>query len=149
MFNNAGRKIKGLALVIFWILVIGSVVLGIIAFSTIMDLIENGFLRFLLTLVIIGLLVLIAWLVTILLYGFGELIEKTSDIDKFLRYGNSSSLGSIRSDSSNSNWLSSANKQSRSYDNAKVPLGSIKCPDCGSIENATHTLCYNCGAKLK
>lgn len=79
MFNNIGRKIKGLAKFIFWVISIISIVGGaIIAFSTITN--SNAESSQKIASIIIGILtavggVILAWLQNFLLYGFGELID--------------------------------------------------------------------------
>lgn len=65
MYDEVGGKIKTLAKVIAWVGIIASVVVGIVTIST-------G----------VGILVLIlgplfSWLSTLVLYGFGQLIENT------------------------------------------------------------------------
>ncbi len=73
MFNNVGDKIKGLAMTTFIIGTIAAVLLGIAVIVVNEELALVGVL-------IIGLGILIAWLSNLLLYGFGELVEKTCEI---------------------------------------------------------------------
>ena len=76
MFNNVGRKIKGLAVFFAWVGIIVSLIAGIGIFvygSQITDNIE-----------ILGIVLIIvgpiaSWLSSLALYGFGQLIEN-SDI---------------------------------------------------------------------
>lgn len=73
MFSNIGGKIKTLAQVVTWVGIIASVITGLILVSEDDDLI------------LIGLLVMVAgsltfWISSFLLYGFGELIVKTTEI---------------------------------------------------------------------
>ena len=75
MFNEVGKKIKGLAKGLFVVEAIGAVIAGIGVIS------EGG------DSVIIGLLTMIigpavAWVCALLLYGFGELIDKVCDIEE-------------------------------------------------------------------
>ena len=79
MFDNIGSKIKGLASIITWIGIIISVILGIVLMCL-------GK-----TFVIVGLCVLffgalMSWISSFLLYGFGELIERTCRIDDYLNF---------------------------------------------------------------
>lgn len=84
MFNNIGRKIKGVAKVFFGIDVALSVILGIVVMIICMSAAryngEMAAIGFLLFIIITGLGILFAWLGTIILYGYGELISKTSEL---------------------------------------------------------------------
>lgn len=80
MFDNIGGKIKGLAEIITWIGIIASVVTGAAAIWINGEADEG---------IIVGLLImafgsLLSWLMSFLLYGFGELIYKTSVIASIL-----------------------------------------------------------------
>ena len=71
MFKNIGRKIKVLAQVVFWVGVIGSCVAGLVVMAEM----ESA----------IGLLIMLGGGATALIsgwlaYGFGELIDKTTEI---------------------------------------------------------------------
>lgn len=71
MFENIGRKIKVLAQVVFWVGVIGSCVAGLVVLVKM----ESA----------IGLLIMLGGGATALIsgwlaYGFGELIDKTTEI---------------------------------------------------------------------
>ena len=70
MFNNIGRKIKSLAEILCWIGIFLSVIMSISVFK----------ISVLFGLLVIVLGALASWIGSFLLYGFGELIEKTSDI---------------------------------------------------------------------
>lgn len=76
MYDNIGAKIKGLAKAVFVI----EAILAVIA----------GFYLMVNTLIVFGVLVLlmgplVAWISSWLLYGFGELIDKTCDIERNTR----------------------------------------------------------------
>ena len=73
MFNNIGKKIKTLAVVICWIGIVGSVLAGIIMCVSDEDMIIFGLLT-----MIAG--ALISWIGSFFMYGFGELIDKTAEI---------------------------------------------------------------------
>ncbi len=76
MFDNIGRKIKGLAEVFTWIGILASVILGIITTASV----GNPLPFFLIS--IIG--SLISWISCMALYGFGELIENSASIEFYL-----------------------------------------------------------------
>lgn len=75
MYDNIGRKIKTLAKVDFIVLTILSVIAGIILIASDEDLILTALLVF-----VLG--PLVAWISSLLTFGFGELIEKVSSIEK-------------------------------------------------------------------
>lgn len=84
MFTNIGRKIKGLAKVLFGITIAIFVLSGISVMITCMSASryagEMAGIGFLLFIIITGLGILFAWIATMKLYGYGELISKTSEL---------------------------------------------------------------------
>ena len=82
MYDNIGQKIKGLAKAIFIILSIVSVCAGIALMGVDEDLMWSG---------IVALLFgpILAWIASWTLYGFGEIIDKVSDIERNTRGKNS------------------------------------------------------------
>lgn len=77
MFNNIGGKIKDLASAMAIIGIIASFVLGFVLFGIDDDMIPVG-----IVIIVVG--SLISWIGSFLLYGFGELIEKTCIIEERL-----------------------------------------------------------------
>lgn len=78
MFNNIGRKIKMLAEVLCWIGIILSVSIGILSlFGGIVYFLSFGF-------ILLFLGPLLSWIGSFLLYGFGELVVKTTRIAEIL-----------------------------------------------------------------
>ena len=78
MFYNAGKKLRSIAKVLFWVIVIA------VAIETIVRLVNGdlyGFGGFLIAHVIIAVGVLVAWLSTITLYAFGEMCENVISIE--------------------------------------------------------------------
>lgn len=80
MYDNIGGKIKGLAKAAFIVGAIAAVIAGIALMASDEDMI------------LIGLLVMVggpivAWVSSWLLYGFGEIIDKTCDIERNTRTG--------------------------------------------------------------
>ena len=91
MYDNIGGKIKGLAK---WGCIIGSIIMaisGIVFMTQDEDFIPAGIL-----LLILG--PVICWINSWILYGFGELIEKTSNIERAMS-GNEKSQVQANSDS--------------------------------------------------
>ena len=77
MFENVGVKIKGMAKVFFAVGILVPLICGIIVIALDKNLAPIG-------VIIIFLGALLAWLATVLLYGFGELIHRTSLIESKL-----------------------------------------------------------------
>lgn len=75
LFNNPGEKIKKIALTIFWIEFIGGSITALI--FTLIGILESGIVLVLLLPITIIISLGIAWLSSILLYGFGELISNS------------------------------------------------------------------------
>ena len=72
MFQNAGKKIKIIALALFWIIVIADAI-------TIIALLDLGAKATVLVLIPVG--VLAAWLSSITLYAFGEMCENVMSLE--------------------------------------------------------------------
>lgn len=91
MYDNIGGKIKGLAK---WVCIIGSIIMaisGMVCMGLGEDFIPVGIL-----LLILG--PVLCWISSWILYGFGELIEKTSNIERAMS-GNEKSQVQANSDS--------------------------------------------------
>lgn len=80
MYDNIGGKIKGLAKATFIVEAIAAVITGIALMVSDEDLIPVGLL-----VMLVG--PIVAWVSSWLLYGFGELIDKASDIERNTRGG--------------------------------------------------------------
>ena len=80
MYNNIGRKIKGLAKAIFFIEAIAAIVCGCALFVDGLD----GSIILIALLVMVGGSI-VAWISSWLLYGYGEMIEKNCLIEKHLQ----------------------------------------------------------------
>lgn len=83
MFNNIGGKIKGLAKFMCWVGIIICVILGFLIISSS----YSGYYYYYSRqgMIVIGVLIMvggsiISWLSSLLIYGFGELVENTSII---------------------------------------------------------------------
>ncbi len=98
MFNNIGKKIKTLAKVLFWVCAISFTISGLLLFTSGLSLLNapsipgysytslsSGVASMFLGLLTIGLGFLIAWVGNFMLYGFGELIDKTHENEKNTR----------------------------------------------------------------
>lgn len=145
MFDNIGQKIKGLSNAIFSILA----VLGA-ACSLIVMLTSEGIM------VLIGLLMFViipalAWVLSLLLYGFGELIEAqcvTTEIllgirDSINEKSTVSSADSINEKSTVSDYLVNKNELYE-YENSR----SSVCQNCNTEQPDHRTTCWKCGANI-
>jgi len=73
MFDNIGNKIKGLAKVLFIVLVIADIIVGIVLMS-----LDDGLIAIGLPIMLGG--PVIAWISSWILYGFGQLIENSDKL---------------------------------------------------------------------
>jgi len=92
MYDNIGGKIKGLAKASFIVVAIAEAITGIALMATDGDLILYGFL-----VMVVG--PIVAWVSSWLLYGFGELIDKASEIERNTRGGERKSEAQAKVDS--------------------------------------------------
>lgn len=97
MYDNIGKKIKGLAMATCFIGIMAAVIYGLVLIS-----LDEDFILFGILIMLIGSLV--AWISSLCLYGFGELIEKTCAIELSTRNG------AINSDSRENEKLERVNK---------------------------------------
>jgi len=82
LFNEVGHKIRMLAKIGFWISCIAYFVLAIILFTQAADSWYNEEMYIILGVVSLVVGPLISWISTLILYGFGELIENTYHISR-------------------------------------------------------------------
>ena len=92
MFKNIGNKIKILAVVLFWLALASSIILGVITILQGVGNVRNDSYS-MVTAIIQGFLIigggfLTAWLGNFLLYGFGELVDSNQKILKILEEKN-------------------------------------------------------------
>jgi|GEM_PF-1086260 len=85
MFADIGKKIKGVARTTANIQIAISIIIAIFVCVVAFDDIEEYWWMFLLAIAIVIIGCAIAWSSAYLLYGFGELIDKTCDIEKNTR----------------------------------------------------------------
>jgi len=78
VFKNVGNKIKILAQVMFYLMLAGAAIGGLALIASDDDLIAIG-------LAIIAGGFIFAWLSSVFIYGFGELIDKTAAIERNTR----------------------------------------------------------------
>lgn len=138
MYDNIGSKIKTLAQVVFIIMAVISIISGVL----ILFIVNYGFIIGILT---AGIGVLLSWVGTFFLYGFGQLIENS---DILVREAKKQSNGIQRiSTESNENDISTekvAESMKKLKANRSNTSTNIKrCPHCG--ERVTSKVCDVCG----
>ena len=80
MFHNVGKKIKATAQAVFYILMLGAIIGGVALAGSDDSLIGAG----------VGLIAggfFVAWFFAMLIYGFGEIIDKATAIERNTRGG--------------------------------------------------------------
>ncbi len=80
MFNDIGGKIKGLAAVVCWFGIFGSIIAAIAFFVKANDTWSNEEFYTMLGFVFLFAGPLFSWISSLFIYGFGELIDKTKQI---------------------------------------------------------------------
>ncbi len=135
MFRDIGKKIKTLAIVVCAIGMSASilwggyiVISGLKLSST--SLVLTGMIR-----AIIG--CILSWIAVFLLYGFGELIDKTCSIETM--------ISERLSDENYYNYEDVNNANNA----MNLKEGTIICPNCGSVELAEDYYCQKCKTRLK
>ena len=79
MFDNIDNKIKNVAQVICWLGIVGSVIYGLVyIIST--EFWDFGIMYLFIGVAIMAIGSLLSWASSLVLYGFGELIEKVSKL---------------------------------------------------------------------
>lgn len=95
MFENIGRKIKGLTKIICWVGIIASIVAAIAMMSMGED-----------VLLVIGIIMLVvgpimSWVSSFIMYGFGELVDRATSVEQILSGGQPMSVGSYSTSAGN------------------------------------------------
>ena len=169
MYDNIGKKIKGLAKAAFVIVAILSIIMGMILMANATREYESP---------VVGILYMIigpiaAWISSWTLYGFGQLIENTDDLVKnsntLVRQGNttanetkdefffefskknepiSNTNSKIASENDNLDSSSMETKETTS-DKTTKDENAIVCPICKFEQPKNRNVCWHCGAKFE
>lgn len=118
MYKNVGKQIKDLASIIAIIEAVSSVITGIVVAC-----IDFEYMWWIGAIIIAGGL-LVAWLSNLILYAYGELVDKTSLIEGYLNTNN------VKTSVSNQNKIAGANEW--------------KCSKCGAV-NQNYVGTCGCG----
>jgi ribosomal protein L40E len=137
MFENVGEKIKSVALAFFWL---GSIGCALFALATATEV--GGFEGVLSFVIITALGVLISWLSSLTLYGFGELIEssaftasKMQELSK--KAERETSAPSVQSPTTPVSHFYSASKENVKF-----------CKNCGAKNDKSSSKCRLCDSAL-
>ena len=153
MYNNIGKKCKTVAVVVCWIGVISSIILGIFLIS--LNSVLYGFLY-----IVAG--PLISWVGSLGLYGFGEIVEnsiaiveKVTILEKEIRSKEKYEIIGNNAKSIDSPVQYSQTKPDVMGKNVGIESGynvlpddQIECRACGKVQRSGRTVCWQCGAKF-
>ena len=136
MFDNIGGKIKTLAKVICWISIIASVILAIIIFVSAEDAYNEE------TNIMLGFVFLIggilsSWLGSFFIYGFGELIEKATEIEKNTREKVCTEMPKNNFRSHNVAFKEDTTSHKWRCENCGKMTDRVPCTNCGYEPNTT------------
>ena len=144
MFDNIGKKIKILAKVVCWLGITASGITAIRIWGK-SNWFQNTFLNGL-TVLVLGCLA--AWAGSFLMYGFGELLERTVSIDTILRKANGmEDPGEQDPGKPESFLLRMADITTEARENRILKNGGWKCT-CGRI-HYSHVNSCECGKQRK
>lgn len=129
MFDKVGEKIKILSQVLCWLGIIFSIILSIGMFIAASDSYNNEVAYMMLGFIYLVVGPIASWLSSLFIYGFGELISKTSNLEKHFCSNAQVSIN---------------NTQHQTNDNFK----SFKCAYCGEIVFKGEPSCKKCGQFL-
>ncbi|MBQ6236269.1 MAG: zinc ribbon domain-containing protein [Clostridia bacterium] len=148
MFKNIGRKIKTLALVLFWIeLVTG--VLAALGGGMMLIVTEGRHNTMMIVLgvaiVIIGsgLVFLLAWIGSFFMYGLGQLIDDT----EINRKTNQQILEKLNSKPVEKAPVVNTPPAEPVVNTPVPPVTSWVCPKCGNVNDLNAQFCTNCGTR--
>lgn len=143
MFENIGSKIKGACSVLFWLAVVGDIIGGLVGMDICIHEEEGGFA--VLSFFAIPVAIMLEWVFFIFLYGFGELVENSTSIEREVR--------NIKVN------LISIKNQSKSETESKAEIvptfeankgsSKLKCKACGAELLEGELFCADCGAKVE
>ncbi|MBR5473646.1 MAG: hypothetical protein IKU82_06645 [Clostridia bacterium] len=127
-FKNSGKRIQNLAMVFFIIQSVAAIIAGVIFFiAGIITIFDGGIMICLLSPFAVLSAICVAWLDSIFVYGFGELIENTS-----------------KETENDSTVLPTSTSQTKKADNktSKSKTVLYHCAECGKL--SSEKLCEDC-----
>ena len=143
--HNTGRKILALARIVAIIMIVGAIIAGITTGIAIGGSLNNGAIGFFAGLVTAVLGSLSAWLLNLLLTGFGELVSNSHELLDIAKKSYATPQV-IRTDLHEK--VQDANAQ-RVFQPASTGNDAFRCPNCGATQKSDRLFCNKCGAKFK
>lgn len=129
MYDNIGRKIKGLAETIFIVEAVLSAIVGIALWA------ETG-VKWCALILFCG--PIIAWVSSWLLYGFGEIIDKLCEIEDKTR------LKTPNKKKEEQNSKVYIENPTGDYDDTEFSIPQVVCPNCGMQHDFDYPKCPKC-----
>ncbi len=80
MFNDSGKKLKIVAIVVFFVLILAGVCAGVLSI-----LIRNSLIGIIIGVAFIFISIILAWLVSLLIYSFGQLVHSAENNELLLK----------------------------------------------------------------
>ena len=152
MFNNIGRKIKTLAVVICCLNILALFISGFYCVGNGAEIDSDGLVIFGLILMVAG--PIVGWLASCLLYGYGELIDKTQETAQntrqLLRFCGHNADGNGKSGEENTPLQEApqaAPGHTCAYCGSNLSDDARFCPMCGFEKAVRKTVCPACGAE--
>ena len=138
--KNAGRPIKIISIFMF---ILGCIAALVILIGSISQSNEYGMLLAIAV-------VIVQFVISTLIYGFGQLIEDTMECKKHLINLDKESIGSEAEDSRISTPDNSKKKDSyiSAPDDSKKKQNFIICPECRRKNRLNREYCWNCGTEF-
>lgn len=152
MFEEPGHKLKTVAKILCWLGIIGTVIAAVTLGKD-----RYGDLDLLSFALILVIGCVTSYISSLVLYGFGEMIENTSGISGHTSRilvkleGIEQSAGQHSTDKSSAESNHPSNSSLGARTSAELDLkskGLIRCPECGTIQSIDRESCYCCGNKL-
>lgn len=152
MFENIGKKIKGLSKIICYIEIAISFIIGVALLGIASEMSYGGE-----PLAIIGIIILVvgslfSWIGSFFMYGFGELIDNSTIIRQNLtkkqsNYNATYGQASTNNVENNSDEINSLKASRLQVVSSSVPDGMKVCMSCGRIVPISQQIC-KCGEIL-
>ena len=155
MFENPGGKIKGLAVAAFAVEALGSFITGIVLWE------DLGALALL---IMLG-GILVAYVTALLFYGFGELIESSTQSRDLLLAGEEREKekskqafdpqpavkkpAPVAAPSPNAVKPAMVQPKTVVAEAKPVDENMIACGACGTVQRKNRNICFNCGVSLQ
>lgn len=160
LFDEPGEKIKKISQIIFWVEVVACVIL---AFSLGWEEINRWGDKEFRAGIFFGFLIggpLAAYCSSLLMYGFGELVDNIGRIridthycfEKCSTVSPSAAPAKKKENHYVDSFVKSEDRKTTGQSEVKVIVcdnpNFIKCPSCGLTQNANHTVCSMCGQRF-